>query len=1148
MSLHQLIRELSDKNVHLALGNEDELKVSGGQQHLSNDLLSTIRAHKPELLQWLRNISSPQQPIKKQVPQPDVLPLSFAQQRLWVLDKLQGSSAEYNIPFAFSFTGTLQITRLNEVFSIIVQRHAILRTVYEFSSGEACQRVIPAEDCRFQVQVENCFAEEHVDSLMLLQQRLKAAAAKPFDLSCDLMLRVLVLQQSPTKATVLITMHHIAADGWSVANLLKEFLALYQVEQDCRATLLPPLELQYSDYACWQREQGISAETRTYWQQQLAGAPETHGLPLARPRAQVKAYQGAVISGQVTPVACQQLLQLAATHQLTPFMLLHGIFALLVSRHSYADDIVIGTPVANRMQPELNDLIGFFINTLVLRLDTAQASLTDYFAHLRQVHRDAQTHQQMPFELLVEQSGQGRSSAVTPLFQILLTFNSDFGVTVAERDRQFSLPDCSLAVIPSGFYQAKYDLTVEFELDDSGLKVHWLYDVALFDVEQITQLNQHFCQLVQSFAAIGADNPRLTSLSMLDAAETTQLLYGWNQTAVRYPNEELVHQLFEQQVLRQPTHPAVCFAEHQLTYQQLNERANQLANYLITVMPQAPDMLIGIYAHRSIEMVVAILAVLKAGAAYVPLDPQSPVDRLVDVLQDSGITLVLTQQLLAPQLAGYAGTQLILDDSFATFRQMPTSNPALLVQPAQLAYVIYTSGSTGKPKGVMVEHQALLNRILWMQQQYGATPADRVLQKTPFTFDVSVWEFIWTLSHGATLIIAAPDGHKDPVYLTELIQREGVTKLHFVPSMLGLMLEHGGLARCDSLQQVFCSGEALLKSQVEAFRQQLPAVSLHNLYGPTEAAIDVSYWDCSNDVSAGVPIGEPIANIQLLILDQQFGLVPDGAVGELCIGGIGLARGYLNRPDLTADRFIANPYFQAGKASCSERLYRTGDLVSRRKGGWIDYHGRTDFQLKIRGFRIEAGEVEFQLQQLPGVESAVVVARSLSGSQQLVAYVKADSDQQCRVDELRLALSHRLPDYMVPSLIIQLTDWPLTVNGKLDRKALPLPELDVSVEFLAAQTETERQLIEIAANLLQRTAADISVTADFFSLGGYSLLAVKFLLQVEAVSGIRLSMHELFNMGSFQALAAKCDVALQAAVLKQQLALVDSDELDEVVF
>ncbi|OBP16550.1 hypothetical protein A5320_03905 [Rheinheimera sp. SA_1] len=1147
MSIHLLIRELAEKNVHLAVAGETELTVTGGQQQLTADLLAAIRQHKSEILNWLRSRNSEQQPIRKNRVLPAVVPLSDAQQRLWILDKLQGGSAEYHMPLAFSVSGKLDIPRLNQVFYSIIERHAVLRTVYDSVNGEACQRVLAVEQCDFRVEVNDFSGIDANQQTMLVQQSLIEAASRPFDLSRDLMLRVLVLQQSLTEAVVLITMHHIASDGWSVAVLLKEFLALYQAEQLHSVNPLPPLELQYADYAIWQRQQEISVASRDYWQQQLTGLPETHGLSLARPRTQFKAYQGALVSDKLGAASSQQLLKLAAKYQLTPFMLLHGILALLLSRHSYSHDIVIGTSVANRVQPELNDLIGFFVNTLVLRLNTEQPSLHDFIDHLRQVHRDALTYQ-LPFEDLVKQSQISRSSSISPLFQILMTYNSDFGVLASEQHSHFSLPGLQLKLIPSGHYQAKYDLTVEFQLNESGLQIHWLYDVAIFDEVQIRQLNQHFCQLALSVADSGGDNRALESLDMLNTGEIEQLLYGWNQTTVRYPEHLLIHQLFEQQALLQPSHIAVRFEDDSLTYQQLNEQANQLAHLIAATTPLAADTLIGIYAHRSLGMVVAILAVLKAGAAYVPLDPEYPVERLHNILLDAAIPVVLTQTDLMARLQGYTGVPLLLNGCEAVLSHMPKHNPGVAVQPNQLAYVIYTSGSTGKPKGVMIEHGALLNRILWMDHQYGATSADRVLQKTPFSFDVSVWEFVWTLSKGATLIVAKPDGHKDPAYLAELIRQEKVTKLHFVPSMLGLMLEHGGLQQCDSLRQVFCSGEALISNHVEAFRRQLPSVALHNLYGPTEAAIDVSYWDCAGDVTAGVPIGRPIANIQLLILDPQLCLVPDGTVGELCIGGVGLARGYLNRPELTAERFIANPYYQKSRADSSRLLYRTGDLVSRRADGNIEYHGRTDFQLKIRGFRIEPGEVEHQLTQLPGIESAVVLGRMLSGSQQLVAYVKADSWHKGMADELRLALSQRLPDYMIPSLIVHVTEWSLTVNGKLDRTALPLPDVALQPQYVAAETAVEESLLGIAAELLQLNAANISVTADFFSLGGYSLLAVKFLLQVEVKLAINLSIQDLFNMGSFRALAAKCETILQAKTLKHELAHANSDELDEVEF
>ena len=565
-------------------------------------------------------------------------------------------------------------------------------------------------------------------------------------------------------------------------------------------------------------------------------------------------------------------------------------------------------------------------------------------------------------------------------------------------------------------------------------------------------------------------------------------------------------------------------------------------------------------------MVVGMLAILKAGAAYVPLDPHLPSDRLHYMLTDADLSVVLShapaKSALLAACAETTKSALFLDDAEVaqtlarypshdlhaapvedtpkpenqadSHRLMQSEKPAhspRLVQPEDVAYVIYTSGSTGKPKGVAVSHRALVNRIHWMHEQYGMSPHDKVLQKTPYSFDVSVWEFVWTLGFGGQLVMAKPGGHADPEYLCELIQQAGITKLHFVPSMLGSILETSAFAQCDSIKQIFCSGEALQQSHVQGCKTALPHAHLHNLYGPTEAAIDVSYWDCSGDISQGVPIGKPIHNIQLMILDEALNLVPEGAVGELHIGGVGLAQGYLNREALTQARFIANPYFDASRANSSPRLYKTGDLARLRPDGNIEYQGRTDHQVKIRGFRIELGEIEHQLSALENVDSALVMAQSLAGSQQLIGYVKVndaklltEDAKEAFISDCKQQLRVVLPEYMVPSVLIALAAWPTTANGKIDRKALPVLDSQLlHAHFVAPQTDTERELVRLWSTLLSLDEADISTQANFFELGGHSLLANTMLAKMRGSFGVNIKLDKVFTEPTITALAKIID-------------------------
>ncbi|WP_138583747.1 non-ribosomal peptide synthetase, partial [Pseudoalteromonas sp. S2755] len=558
--------------------------------------------------------------------------------------------------------------------------------------------------------------------------------------------------------------------------------------------------------------------------------------------------------------------------------------------------------------------------------------------------------------------------------------------------------------------------------------------------------------------------------------------------------------------------------------------------------------------ERSLEMVVGILGILKAGGAYVPLDPSYPQSRLAYMMDDAAFNVVLTQSKSWDVVKNFNVPTINLDDltQFEPYSVSCVDKSELGLRSKHLAYVIYTSGSTGKPKGVMVEHQALYNRIHWMHNKYGMNCSDKVLQKTPYSFDVSVWEFVWTLAYGAQLVVARPEGHKEPEYLCQLIQEHSITKMHFVPSMLGLILEHEQFTNCRSLEQVFCSGEALQQSHVEEFRKALPYSELHNLYGPTEAAIDVSYWDCAGDISRGVPIGRAIDNIQLLILDPYLNLVPEGAVGELHIGGDGLARGYLNREELTAERFIANPFYDRSQAASSQKLYKTGDLARIRKDGEIEYQGRIDHQIKIRGLRIELGEIEHQLSGLECVDSSLVVAQEIAGSTQLVSYIKPSIeghglDHSVLNDKVKTGLSVELPEHMIPSLVVVVDEWPLTANGKVDRKALPTPDSSsMHVEYVAATTDVEILVVDIVANLLQLETCSVSLKASFFELGGHSLMAIRLLAELKANGYTNIELKNLYDISSIAELCLLCEQIDKEKSLVQEL--MDSEDTLEYEF
>lgn len=820
-------------------------------------------------------------------------PLSYAQQRLWFIDQLQGGSAEYNMFNAFILVGDFDVAITEEALRQIIMRHEALRTRFVERDGRARQYIESQPEFKIKSADLTSFpAEErdgHLHTLMCQESQ------HVFRLDSELPLRVMhvALETGNKRSALLINLHHICSDGWSMGILTREFVACYQALVRGNAPSLPALTIQYRDYAHWQMAQLSSDSHRNllgYWQAQLADAPVAHSLPFDFVRPENKQYRAEQVKKQTARHTLDALNQLASQADVSLFMLLHAALSVLLTRHSNCNDIVIGTPVANRLRPEVEPLIGFFLNMLALRTQVTAQSFNAYLQSVKQINLDAQSHQDLPFEMLVEELNVPRTSAHAPLFQIMFNMN-------AIGDRQLSLPDVD--IMPISFTKslvAKYDLNISAQEADDGLHISWVYDAALFDAQHIERLADNFICLLGTI--LSQPTAPVDQLEVMPPSHYQQILALSCGDQVAYPADMAIHHLFEQQVLLTPKVTAIEFASQAVSYTALNRAANQVAHHLIALGVTA-DTPVGICCQRSIEMVVAIIAVLKSGGAYLPLEPDTPKDRLSFIAEEAGIRLVLCHRATTAVAKLLASTDALFIEGI--LQQEPSAdacdNPTLPTagRAHNLAYIIYTSGSTGKPKGVMIEHQALVNRIDWMQRMYPLTEKDKVLQKTPYTFDVSVWEFLWPLSQGATLVVAKPEGHKDPAYLSQLIAQSGLTTLHFVPSMLHVYLGHHDAQLAPTVRQIFCSGEALNIADVKACRRSAPHVSLHNLYGPTEAAIDVSFYDCAKaSANRSVPIGKPIQNVQLYVLDPQGHLCPTGTVGELFIAGDGLARGYIN--------------------------------------------------------------------------------------------------------------------------------------------------------------------------------------------------------------------------------------------------------------
>ncbi|MBG4307129.1 non-ribosomal peptide synthase/polyketide synthase [Pseudomonas aeruginosa] len=1036
--------------------------------------------------------------------------LSYAQQRMWFLWHLEPQSGAYNLPSAVRLNGPLDRQALERAFASLVQRHETLRTVFPRGADDSLAQA-PLQR-PLEVAFEDCSGLPEAEQEVRLREEAQRESLQPFDLCEGPLLRVRLIRLGEERHVLLLTLHHIVSDGWSMNVLIEEFSRFYSAYATGAEPGLPALPIQYADYALWQRswlEAGEQERQLEYWRGKLGERHPVLELPTDHPRPAVPSYRGSRYEFSIEPALAEALRGTARRQGLTLFMLLLGGFNILLQRYSGQTDLRVGVPIANRNRAEVEGLIGLFVNTQVLRsVFDGRTSVATLLAGLKDTVLGAQAHQDLPFERLVEAFKVERSLSHSPLFQVMYNHQP----LVADIEALDSVAGLSFGQLDWKSRTTQFDLSLDTYEKGGRLYAALTYATDLFEARTVERMARHWQNLLRGML----ENPQASvdSLPMLDAEERYQLLEGWNATAAEYPLQRGVHRLFEEQVERTPMAPALAFGEERLDYAELNRRANRLAHALIERGVGA-DRLVGVAMERSIEMVVALMAILKAGGAYVPVDPEYPEERQAYMLEDSGVQLLLSQSHLKLPLA--QGVQRIdLDQADAWLENHAENNPGIELNGENLAYVIYTSGSTGKPKGAGNRHSALSNRLCWMQQAYGLGVGDTVLQKTPFSFDVSVWEFFWPLMSGARLVVAAPGDHRDPAKLVALINREGVDTLHFVPSMLQAFLQDEDVVSCTSLKRIVCSGEALPADAQQQVFAKLPQAGLYNLYGPTEAAIDVTHWTCVEEGKDAVPLGRPLAPLAWLNLDGSQEPVPVGVLGELYLAGRGLARGYHQRPGLTAERFVASP-FVAG-----ERMYRTGDLARYRADGVIEYAGRIDHQVKLRGLRIELGEIEARLLEHPWVREAAVLAVD---GKQLVGYVVLESEGGDWREALAAHLAKSLPEYMVPAQWLALERMPLSPNGKLDRKALPAPEVSVAqAGYSAPRNAMERTLAEIWQDLLG--VERVGLDDNFFSLGGDSIVSIQVVSRARQ-AGLQLSPRDLFQHQNIRslALAAKAGAA-----------------------
>jgi amino acid adenylation domain-containing protein/FkbM family methyltransferase len=943
---------------------------------------------------------------------PAVVPLSYAQERLWVLEQIGGLGSTYHIAAAVRLQGKLDIGALELSFATVVERHEVLRTRFAAAGGVPVQVVDPPGPFVLQMEIVSDLPE--VERPAVVRARLHVLTQQPFDLAQGPLFRAHLLRLSGEEHVALVVMHHIVSDGWSVGVLIREIGALYEVYVADRPSPLAALSVQYADYALWQRGwlQGEVLERQVaYWKEQLAGAPAALALPTDRPRPAVPSYRGARLTIEFAKDLTAQLHGLARDAGATLFMVVLAAFNVVLWRWSGQTDVVVGSPIAGRTHREIEGLIGFFVNTLALRTQLrGKLGFKELLQQVKETVLGAYAHQDLPFEKLVEELRAVRDLSRQPMFQVLLALQNVPQETL-------TLPGLKLSRLGGEATTTKFELSLFIHGTASGLHGWFEYATELFDGSTIERLARHLRVLLEGIVADPA--ARIGDLRLLAESERRQLLVEWNDTAAAYPKDRCVHELFAEQAARSPDAVAVIFEDQQLSYRELDRRSNQLAHYL-RGLGVGPEVVVGLCVERSLEMVVGLLGILKAGGAYLPLDPSYPNERLAYMLADARAPVVVTQAGLGYRLPEHRGRVVRLDADWEEIAVHPATALLSGSQTDNVAYVIYTSGSTGRPKGVMNCQGALVNRLSWMQSAYGLDGSDRVLQKTPFTFDVSVWEFLWPLLVGATLVVARPEGHKDPAYLVELIDSAGITTLHFVPSMLQAFLGAVEVGMCRRVRRIFCSGEVLSRQHQDGFYRCFDC-ELHNLYGPTEAAIDVTYWACRiDDEACSVPIGRPISNTQVYVLDGALELVPLGVWGELYIGGAGLARGYVGRAGLTADRFVPSPFGDG------DRLYRTGDLARWRSDGELEYLGRVDHQVKVRGYRIELGEIETALVEHPAVGQAVVLVREdAPGDKRLVAYVVPSRQEGATLMQLlrmkRDQMLDEMSQYVLPDgqLILQ---------------------------------------------------------------------------------------------------------------------------------
>lgn len=1052
------------------------------------------------------------------------LPLSFAQERLWFLDQFEPGSSFYSIPIALRLTGSLNIDALQFALNEVERRHESLRTVFASSQGKPFQRVLEPRGVEVQVAELGEIAEP--DSGRRIQEAILREAHRGFNLALGPLMRVSLIRLSDREHLLLIVMHHIICDAWSIGLLVRELSSLYRSHLAGERPELEELPVQYGDYALWQREwlQGEVLEQQLdYWKQKLDGRPAVLELPSDRPRPAIQSYRGARVRQDISAEVTSDLRSMSGEAGATLFMLLLAAFEVLLYRYTDKEDICVGTPIAGRNRFETESVVGLFVNTLVMRVDLCgEPSFSELVGRVRDVVIGAFTNQDVPFEKLVEELNPERSMSHSPLFQVM------FALQNVETPIPH-LPDLRLDPLPCDTATSKFDLGLDVYDGQQGLVCTFEYNTDLFDASTIKRLASHYKTLLE--AIVADPNRRISDLPLLSESEQQQLVSGWNDTERDYAHQLCVNELFEAQAQANPDDVAVAFENLTITYGELNRRSNQVAHFL-RELGVGPDILVGIYLERSIDVLIAVFGVLKAGGAYVPLDAAYPKERIVLLVEDSELTIVVTQLCLSAQLPPFVQHAVCLDRDWQTISSYSHDSPPQVASPDNLAYAVYTSGSTGKPKGVMISHRSLVNAFqAWRESYRLGSDCKSHLQMASISFDVFAGDLVRALCSGGTLILCPREFLLEPEKLYELMLQRRVDTAEFVPAvvrqLVGYVAERG--LSLEFMKLLVVGSDIWNVWEFEHLKSYCGDITrVINSYGVSEATVDSSYFESTQiQLSPGglVPIGRPFGNTTLHVLDSKFRLAPVGVAGELCIGGLGLARGYLNQPDLTAEKFVANPFSK----NAGSRLYRTGDCVRRLADGTIEFLGRLDNQIKIRGFRIELGEIEAALSEHAGVQEAVVMAREAGpGNRILVAYIVPEPGRSTGAAELRRFLKESLPEHMIPSAFVEMERLPLSANGKLDRRALPAPGAvrpDLEQSFVAPRNNIEETINAIWVEVLKIDR--IGVNDSFFDLGGHSLLATQVASRLRKAFEIDIPLRSLFENQTIAELGQTVDAVIR---------------------